>query len=324
MSTYFYVSKTYDGWRNLSYDRFFLDNLKYDDILLYFYVNENAVIIGKNQNAWKECNFKTMEEDDVQLVRRHTGGGAVYHDRGNLNFSLIMNEERFDIPRQMNVIIDALSKFGINAEMSGRNDILAEGKKFSGNAFGVRGNMRAHHGTLLIDADLNKLPRYLNVSEKKIRSKGIDSVRARVVNLTELSPDVTVDNIRSAVIDSFERQYGKTSEYPITDEDTKEIDRIYDIQSSWDYNVGESPKFDYLVEDRLGFGEIQMLFSLEKGYIKNIKVFSDSLDTGIVDILQEVLLGIRFDNEDIIKQLEDVSFNTDIAEIADYFRENPL
>ena len=149
MALYFYMSDSQDGWRNLARDRFFLNRLQKDDIMLYFYINGNAVIIGKNQNAWKECNLAAMEEDGVQVVRRHTGGGAVFHDKGNLNFSFIMGEQNYDLARQMGVIQKALSKIGLKAELSGRNDILVDGRKFSGNAFGMARGMRAHHGTIL-------------------------------------------------------------------------------------------------------------------------------------------------------------------------------
>ena len=130
MAVYLYDSRSFDGWMNLSVDRFFLENLKSDDIMLYFYVNENAVIIGKNQNAWRECNVSAMERDHVQLVRRHTGGGAVYHDMGNLNFSFIAGNGIYDQDRQFNVILKALRGFGLDGEKSGRNDLLIDGKKF--------------------------------------------------------------------------------------------------------------------------------------------------------------------------------------------------
>ncbi len=322
--TYIYISKTYDGYRNLSYDRFFLDNLQKDCVLLYLYVNENAVIIGKNQNAWKECNFSAIERDDVQIVRRHTGGGAVYHDRGNLNFSLIMNEELFDIPSQMKMICDALRNLGIEAEISGRNDILANGRKISGNAFGYRNHMRAHHGTLLINTDLDRLPQYLNVSEKKIRSKGIDSVRSRVCNLTDIDKGITVEAVRDAVIRSFEERYGTYEEYVTSAEELAQIENIYKEQSSWQHNIGDSPAFDYLFDEKLSFGEIQMLFSLKNGYIQNMHVYSDSLDTGFVEIVESALLGTRFNNADIMAKLEEIAYNDDVMEIVEYFRKNPL
>ena len=152
-----YVSTSPDGWRNLGVDEYFLDHIGEDDMLLYFYVNRNAVIIGRGQNPWAECNLSAMERDGVQLVRRITGGGAVFHDEGNLNFSFIAGEKRYDLQRQLGMILDAVRALGIPCEFSGRNDLLADGRKFSGNAFCSRGCVRQHHGTLLIDADLTRL-----------------------------------------------------------------------------------------------------------------------------------------------------------------------
>ena len=185
MSNYIYSAPTGDGWLNLARDGYFLENNKKGDVILYFYVNKNAVIIGRNQNAWKECSIANMDADGVQLVRRHSGGGAVFHDNGNLNFSFITDEKHYDLNRQMRVILNAVSKLGLKAELSGRNDITVDGKKFSGNAFSLAKGNRSHHGTILVNADLTKLSNYLCVSKEKMRSKGIDSVRARVCNICD-------------------------------------------------------------------------------------------------------------------------------------------
>ena len=134
MANYVYISKTGDAARNLAMDAWLLDNVRRGDRVLYFYVNAKAVINGRHQNAWKECRLSAMERDGVQLVRRHTGGGAVYHDRGNLNFSFITSEKDYDIERQMRVITNAVRALGLEPELSGRNDVLIEGRKFSGNA----------------------------------------------------------------------------------------------------------------------------------------------------------------------------------------------
>lgn len=179
MSNYIYSAPTGDGWLNLARDGCFLENNKKGDVILYFYVNKNAVIIGRNQNAWKECNIANMDADGVQLVRRHSGGGAVFHDNGNLNFSFITDEKHYDLNRQMRVILNAVSKLGLKAELSGRNDITVDGKKFSGNAFSLAKGNRSHHGTILVNADLTKLSNYLCVSKEKCAQRAlIPCVRA--------------------------------------------------------------------------------------------------------------------------------------------------
>ena len=196
------ISPSGDGHRNLAADEFLLSQYRscaLDGVTLYFYVNSNAVIIGRNQNAWRECNLSRMAEDAVQLVRRHTGGGAVYHDEGNLNFSFIADERLYDKERQTAVVLRALARFGIQAEVNGRNDLTVGGRKFSGCAYGLSGRARAMHGTLLISTDFGRLSEYLRPSKKKLESKGVESVRSRVVDLSEIA-DVSVDRARAAKV----------------------------------------------------------------------------------------------------------------------------
>ena len=320
MAVYIYESKNGDAWKNLAIDKYFLENLNEDDILLYFYVNHNAVIIGKNQNAWKECALDAMEQDDVQLVRRHTGGGAVFHDNGNLNFSFIMHERIYDQARQAAVIMRALEKFGIHTELSGRNDILANGRKFSGNAFGVYHCMRSHHGTLLIDADLNRLSKYLQVSPKKIQSKGIDSVRSRVCNLKELQPEITVEKVKETLAFEFEQEYGKAQVFVFPPSADEKVDKLYQEQVSWEWRLGKAPKFDYQIEERLSFGEIQLLCSLQHGIIKEIQVYSDALDIQLAEHVQQALKGIRFEVKAMSEALTVSTDDPKLQELAEYIK----
>ena len=192
---YLYISDSYDGWRNLATDEWFLDHIGPEDVVLYFYINRNAVIIGKNQNPWKECDLSAMERDGVQLVRRISGGGAVFHDCGNLNFSFNAGKNRYDKDRQHRFILETVQSLGIPCEFSGRNDLLAAGKKFSGNAYCARGDAKQHHGTLLVSADLSRLQNYLTVDPRKMQSKGVASVRSRVCNLNEFVPSLTVEEL---------------------------------------------------------------------------------------------------------------------------------
>ena len=227
MAVYLYKSDSYDGWRNLATDRFFLEHLNTDDILLYLYINENAVIIGKNQNAWRECNLSSLEKDSVQVVRRHTGGGAVFHDKGNLNFSFIMGEQNYDLARQMSVIQKTVAAFGLSAELSGRNDILIDGKKFSGNAFAASKGMNAHHGTILVNTDTTRLANYLNVSQKKLNAKGVTSVKSRVCNLHDLNENASVSAVADVLTCEFAREYGEYSIFTFSDSQKIVIDELY-------------------------------------------------------------------------------------------------
>ena len=319
MSNYIYSAPTGDGWLNLARDGYFLENNKKGDVILYFYVNKNAVIIGRNQNAWKECSIANMDADGVQLVRRHSGGGAVFHDNGNLNFSFITDEKHYDLNRQMRVILNAVSKLGLKAELSGRNDITVDGKKFSGNAFSLAKGNRSHHGTILVNADLTKLSNYLCVSKEKMRSKGIDSVRARVCNLCELSSGLTVEAMRRLVIESFIEEYGAASEYVFDGTALAEVEERRERLASWEWRFGKTPQFDFETDKRFSFGDTQIYFNLRDGVIRETKVYSDCLDTELTTEIENALTGVHFRKEEIKAALSKMKDQNIAAEIAEHF-----
>lgn len=319
MSNYIYSAPTGDGWLNLARDGYFLENNKKGDVILYFYVNKNAVIIGRNQNAWKECSIANMDADGVQLVRRHSGGGAVFHDNGNLNFSFITDEKHYDLNRQMRVILNAVSKLGLKAELSGRNDITVDGKKFSGNAFSLAKGNRSHHGTILVNADLTKLSNYLCVSKEKMRSKGIDSVRARVCNLCELSSGLTVEAMRRLVIESFIEEYGAASEYVFDGTALAEVEERRERLASWEWRFGKTPQFDFETDKRFSFGDTQIYFNSLNGVIRETKVYSDCLDTELTTEIENALTGVHFRKEEIKAALSKMKDQSIAAELAEHF-----
>ena len=319
MSNYIYSAPTGDGWLNLARDGYFLENNKKGDVILYFYVNKNAVIIGRNQNAWKECSIANMDADAVQLVRRHSGGGAVFHDNGNLNFSFITDEKHYDLNRQMRVILNAVSKLGLKAELSGRNDITVDGKKFSGNAFSLAKGNRSHHGTILVNADLTKLSNYLCVSKEKMRSKGIDSVRARVCNICELSSGLTVEAMRRLVIESFIEEYGAASEYVFDGTALAEVEERRERLASWEWRFGKTPQFDFETDKRFSFGDTQIYFNLRDGVIRETKVYSDCLDTELTTEIENALTGVHFRKEEIKAALSKMKDQSIAAELAEHF-----
>lgn len=319
MSNYIYSAPTGDGWLNLARDGYFLENNKKGDVILYFYVNKNAVIIGRNQNAWKECSIANMDADGVQLVRRHSGGGAVFHDNGNLNFSFITDEKHYDLNRQMRVILNAVSKLGLKAELSGRNDITVDGKKFSGNAFSLAKGNRSHHGTILVNADLAKLSNYLCVSKEKMRSKGIDSVRARVCNLCELSSGLTVEAMRRLVIESFIEEYGAASEYVFDGTALAEVEERRERLASWEWRFGKTPQFDFETDKRFSFGDTQIYFNSRNGVIRATKVYSDCLDTELTTEIEKALTGVHFRKEEIKAALSKMKDQSIAAELAEHF-----
>lgn len=319
MSNYIYSAPTGDGWLNLARDGYFLENNKKGDVILYFYVNKNAVIIGRNQNAWKECSIANMDADGVQLVRRHSGGGAVFHDNGNLNFSFITDEKHYDLNRQMRVILNAVSKLGLKAELSGRNDITVDGKKFSGNAFSLAKGNRSHHGTILVNADLTKLSNYLCVSKEKMRSKGIDSVRARVCNICELSSGLTVEAMRRLVIESFIEEYGAASEYVFDGTALAEVEERRERLASWEWRFGKTPQFDFETDKRFSFGDTQIYFNSLNGVIRETKVYSDCLDTELTTEIENALTGVHFRKEEIKAALSKMKDQSIAAELAEHF-----
>lgn len=292
MRNLLFLSPAGDGWKNLAADEWFLDNLPEDAFLLHFYVNQNAVIIGRNQNPWRECDLSAMRRDGVQLVRRVSGGGAVYHDGGNLNFSFVANRSRYDEQLQLELILKAVRALGIPCEFSGRNDLLADGRKFSGNAFCRRGHNCQHHGTLLVNADLNRLQRYLLPDSRKLRAKGVASVRSRVCNLNEFCPNLTTDALRSALTDAFRVTFGGCE---VWEPDETGVAAYFEKHRSWDWRMGKTPPFDLELEERFPWGGVQLLISLEGGRVSGLEVFSDAMDVTLPEQLRGLLLGRQLD-----------------------------
>ena len=306
-----YISESFDAHMNMAVDEWFLDHVKEDEFILHLYQNENAVIIGKNQNPWVECDLAKMKEDGVQLARRVSGGGAVYHDRGNINFSFITKEKNYQEKAQLDLICKAIQSLGIPCEFSGRNDLLADGKKFSGNAFAHRKDAAIHHGTLLVDSDLGRLGSYLTVDPKKIRSKGITSIRSRVCNLNEFIPELTLRQTQNAVLRALQERDGFFGEFAFTEKEREEVATYYEKHKDPAWFLGQTPGFDWEWRDRLSCGNVQILFSFEKGMIREAKVYTDSLLPEFSSYAEEILMGIPFENSAIKKALS----QSDVPEI---------
>nr|WP_281813380.1 lipoate--protein ligase [Vallitalea longa] len=311
-------SDSIDPWYNLALEEYLLYNINDNEIILYLWQNENAVVIGRNQNAWKECKCKKLEDNGGKLARRLSGGGAVYHDLGNLNFTFIMDKNLYDLDKQLNVILQAVNRFGINAEFSGRNDLTVQGKKFSGNAFYFLDKACYHHGTILIDTDFNKLTDYLQVSKEKIKSKGIDSVKSRVVNLSTLSSDLTINGMKKSLLDSFKDIYGTNSDILNKNVDSNKLKQLYDKYSSWEWRFGESPKFDITFDKRFSWGDFQLNLSLKNSRIENVKIYSDAMNSQLIQDIAMNLKNCPFKVSDIINSINDIPHDeTDESVIKD-------
>lgn len=322
MKLTYYLSPSRDAYLNLAQDEFFLTHLPPDTHLLYCYINDNAVIIGRNQNAFAECDLAAMNADSVQLVRRITGGGAVYHDCGNLNFSFLSPADCYDTDVQDEIILSALRSLGIDAEKNGRNDFSVNGRKFSGNAFGGKGQNKVRHGTLLIDSDLTRLSHYLTVSAKKLRAKGVSSVRSRVCNLREFAPDLTAYRGAEAILRAFESHYGLTAEtLTLSNEDKAEIAALRDRRASFDWVMGEAPAFDYSFEERFSFGMANLCLSVADGVITRADLYTDALDTTLPDTLRTALTGTIFTPESVCRTLA-ATGKTELRELGEYVFHN--
>ncbi|KOA21538.1 lipoate-protein ligase A [Clostridium homopropionicum DSM 5847] len=298
-------STSYDPWYNLALEEHLFNKAEDNEIIFYLWQNDNTVVIGRNQNPWRECRYTELERDEGKLARRLSGGGAVYHDLGNMNFTFIMKESLYNVEKQLQVIINGVKKLGINAEFSGRNDILVEGKKFSGNAFYSDEGRCYHHGTLLVDSDISKLCQYLKVSKEKMESKGIKSVQARVINLKEINTSIDIKKLSEALEISFQEVYNSSiSENAIMSGDTSEFKELYDKYSSWKWRYGETPNFQISFYNRFSWGDLDINLNLRDGEVMSIAIFSDAMDYKLIKDMEKSIQGIKFEKLEILQKLE--------------------
>jgi lipoate---protein ligase len=296
---------------NLAIEEYALKNLDINETYLLFYINEPSIIIGKNQNTIEEINTEYVEKNGIHVVRRLSGGGAVYHDLGNLNFSFITKDdgESFHNFRKFTEpVVTALKKLGVNAELSGRNDLLAEGRKISGNAqFSTKGRMFSH-GTLLFDSEIESVVSALNVKKDKIESKGIKSIRSRVANISEfISEKVTIEEFRSLLLKNIFDGMEEIPEYVLTEKDWEKIHELSkDRYQNWDWNYGKSPKFNLQHSHRFPVGQIDVRFEVNKGTVENCKIYGDFFGVGDVREIEDKLTGIKYEKSEIASALEEV------------------
>lgn len=290
-----YVGSGYDPHENLAIEKLLLDRVAPGCCILYLWQNQNTVVIGRNQNAWAECRTTLLEQEGGTLARRLSGGGAVFHDLGNLNFTFLVRDEDYDVDRQLSVIQEACRLTGITAVKSGRNDLLAEERKFSGNAFYHHGGHAYHHGTLMVDVDKDKLSRYLSPPKAKLEAKGIASVRSRVVNLSELSPGLTCEKMGELMVTAFQTVYGLRAErITLTADELQTVAQTAELYGSWDYLYGSSLPFSFQCEARFDWGHITVLLEAKSGSITAAKVYSDSMDWSLAPALENCLTGCIF------------------------------
>ena len=300
-----YVSKETDPYRNLAMEKRLLELAQPDECILYLWQNKNTVVIGRNQNAWAECRTELLSREGGSLARRLSGGGAVFHDLGNLNFTFVMCEEHYDLAKQLSVIQAACADCGISTSLSGRNDILAEGYKFSGNAFYHHGGKAYHHGTILIDVDVEKLGRYLSPPKAKLEAKGISSVRSRVINLKQLQPTLTCETMKAHMQVAFAQVYGaEVTPLALTAEDLQIIENYAREFSQWQWLYGQRLPFQFSCQAQFAWGNIQLQFQVEGGHIAAAKVYTDAMNSELAYILENALSGCPLSLEQLRQRLD--------------------
>lgn len=307
---------------NLAIEEYALKTMDIEqDSFLLFYINEPSIIIGKNQNTVEEIDTDYVDANGIHVVRRLSGGGAVYHDLGNLNFSFITKDDgnsfrnfkKFTEP-----VIQALAEMGVKAELLGRNDILIDGRKVSGNAqFSTNGRMFSH-GTLMFDTEIERVVSALKVRKDKIESKGIKSIRSRVANISEfLDEQMTIEQFRKQILISIFGGEEKIQYVQLTEEDWKNIHELSaERYGNWNWNYGKSPKFNMQHSHRFPVGGIDVRLQVNKGMIEDMHIYGDFFGVGEVAIVEESLKGVQYDRQSIDEALSAIDIPTILGGIT--------
>lgn len=316
MMRYIYSHSTDPYW-NLALEQHVFDRLDraYDYFMLW--QNSNAIIVGKYQNTAAEINPDYVRENGIAVVRRLSGGGAVYHDLGNLNFTFIADSQEagFDFSTFCAPVMRALATLGVRAELSGRNDMTIDGKKFSGNSMYVKNGRVMHHGTIMYDSDLRVLSSALNVPKDKIESKGVQSVRGRVTNIKPyMKEDIPIDRFIHALRGFMFQEYAM-EEYRLTEDDYTSVRKLRDeVYSTWEWNFGASPQYSVHKKRRVeGCGKIEIFMEVKQGVIQDIRFYGDFFGNGDHSDFNALLKGRQLSEKDLRSALYGIP-------VGDYFR----
>ena len=300
---------------NMAFDEYCLESLPMDEPVFYLWQNRPAVIVGFNQEVNTEVNLDFLKENGIDLVRRVTGGGAVFHDLGNLNYTIVGRSEDLerDYPEYASIMAKALQSLGVPATLSGRNDILVEGRKVSGFAKRVCKNRLMVHGTLMYNVDVDVLTKVLNPSNTKLQSKGIASVRSRVANLCDYLPEIPNIQTFSNRLEEILSCNNADTEYQLSDTDLTNIQLLTDKKfATWEWNYGRSPKATLTHSSRLACGTVEIHLTLTENRISSCRFGGDFLGNLPATDLESALIEVIYDTENIEKRLS--SFT-----ISDYF-----
>ena len=290
-----YITGCTEPYRNLAVERYLLEHTPAGSVTLYLWQNKNTVVIGRNQNPWAECNMAQLRRDGGHLVRRLSGGGAVYHDSGNLNFTFLTDARTYNLARQLEVITGALKSLGINAEKSGRNDITSGGKKY-------------HHGTLLIDVKTDEMAKYLTVSPLKLHAKGVSSVKSRVLNLKEVSSSLTVPVLQNALVRAFAQIYG-SEPVQLTEADfnAAEVARYEAEFKSDAFRLGTRLPFTWQAEARFEWGSFTLACRVDGGKVQEAEVYTDAMDWEVLAGAGQFFKGCVFTPEALAQAAQEIA-----------------
>lgn len=307
------VNDCTDACRNMAFDEYVLERLPLDEPVFYLWRNAPSVIIGLNQSAYAEVNLPYLESRGIALARRVTGGGAVYHDLQNLNYSIVgrSRDLNADYPEYLHFMVNALRRMGVPAELSGRNDIMVDGRKCSGYAKRVWKDRLMVHGTLMFDVDLSVLQDVLSVPGSKMAASGVASVRSKVANLKDYLPafkDVLA--LKDALHGILA---GADEEVILTDSQQAEIERMAEEKfRSWDWLYGRSPDAQFHASKKFACGTVEVNWSVRHGLLEDVRFGGDFLGNLPASELAARLDGIRFEPESILAALKE-------AGVRDYF-----
>lgn len=283
---YIYESKVHDPYVNIAMEKQLAEKLV-DGILLFLWQNDQTVVIGRNQNPYQECNLDYMKQYNIRLARRYSGGGAVFHDLGNVNYTLIMREKAFDIERVKRFLLRMTQNLHIECEFTGKNDMTIQGAKFSGHAYFVENEVQVFHGTIMVDLHLEQLGKTLTPSMKKLQSKGIQSVKSRVANLHQINDEITVERVKNSFYDAFQKEFGVAESIIFFDETSVDKQKIEELKSHhWLYE--QTPTFSIVLEKRYPIGMVSLNLKVVDHKVLLARIYSDSLKTDWSEIEKEI------------------------------------
>lgn len=305
------VNNSHNPVYNVALEAYAFRELLAEDELFILWINEPTIVIGKHQNAIEEINKTYTDEHGIHVVRRLSGGGAVYHDLNNLNYTIISNKSQegtFDFKTFSQPVIETLADLGVTATFTGRNDLEIDGKKFCGNAQAYYKGRMMHHGCLLFDVDMTVLGNALQVSKDKIESKGVKSVRARVTNiLDELPEKMTVEAFSNQLLNKMKESYPDMTEYIFSDDELKNIQALADQQfGTWDWTYGKAPEYTIKRSVRYPAGKITTYANVEKSVIKGMKLYGDFFGIKDVADIEQALIGLRYEYPDVLAKLQTI------------------